>query len=160
MTGPYTLEHAVALWMSRSTRDGDCLNGPGNTYGRVHFEGIYMQAHRAVYLVHNGPIPQGLVVRHTCDNPRCVEPAHLLVGTYRDNNMDKFERGRQPVGADHYKATKTAGEIAAIVHEYLTTPQTQRQLAAKHGVSQGAISLWARGKQRRDSRGARVRAAL
>jgi hypothetical protein len=60
-------------------------------YGSV--QGV--PAHRIVWAHHNGPIPDGLVIRHACDNPPCVNPGHLLVGTVRDNIHDMLGRGRQ-----------------------------------------------------------------
>lgn len=59
------------------------------------------QAHRVVWEHANGPIPEGLVVRHKCDNPICLEVRHLLLGTIADNNRDRDERGRRraPSGA-------------------------------------------------------------
>ena len=53
--------------------------------------------HRLVWEAHNAePIPEGQVIRHTCDNPSCCNPNHLLIGTMKDNVDDMFERGRNP----------------------------------------------------------------
>lgn len=58
-------------------------------------------AHRFLYEALNGRISPSLVVRHTCDNPPCVRPDHLIVGTCADNTRDKIERGRD------WNSTKT-----------------------------------------------------
>ena len=54
-------------------------------------------AHRMSWELHNGPIPKGLIVLHRCDNPPCVKPSHLFVGTPKDNSDDKCSKGRQYV---------------------------------------------------------------
>jgi hypothetical protein len=66
-------------------------------YGRYRKAG----AHRIVFAYHNGGLDPNLVVRHTCDNPLCVNPDHLLSGTHADNMRDKVDRGR------HYQQKKT-----------------------------------------------------
>ncbi len=53
-----------------------------------------LKAHRVSWNIHHGPIPLGRIVMHTCDNPGCVNPAHLRLGSYRDNNLDKAIKGR------------------------------------------------------------------
>lgn len=62
-----------------------------------------LRAHRVAYWLTTGEWPADHVVRHTCDNPPCVNPAHLLLGTHSDNTQDKMDRGRQPVNANSLK---------------------------------------------------------
>jgi hypothetical protein len=64
-------------------------------YGRVHIpKGKPVPAHRFSYELVNGPIPDGLRVLHHCDNPPCVNPVHLFVGTQADNGRDMVAKGR------------------------------------------------------------------
>jgi hypothetical protein len=63
-------------------------------YGYAQFNGAAISAHRLSYALHNGPIPAGYVVRHMCDTPACVNPWHLLLGTYADNTQDAKRRNR------------------------------------------------------------------
>jgi hypothetical protein len=58
-------------------------------------DGRRERAHRASYSLFVGAIPEGMVVRHKCDNPPCVNPRHLQVGTLGDNNQDTWDRGRR-----------------------------------------------------------------
>lgn len=87
-----------ACWIWRGCFDGDPRSGPNprGQYGRFALDGYHMiAAHRASYLLFNGEIPAGLQVRHTCDNPPCVNPSHLVVGTVQDNADDAVARGRE-----------------------------------------------------------------
>lgn len=63
-------------------------------YGLFFYRGKHLNAHRVVWMLFNGPIPEGLVVRHKCDNPPCVNPNHLELGTHKDNTKDMLERRR------------------------------------------------------------------
>jgi hypothetical protein len=79
-------------------RHNDCWPWVGTTlpsgYGKFNSRGEWFLAHRRSYELEHGEIPTGLIVRHSCDNPSCVNPRHLLVGTHKDNTQDMIARGR------------------------------------------------------------------
>ena len=60
------------------------------------FNGKHTKAHRISWLIHNGKIPEGKSVLHTCDVPLCVNPAHLYLGTEKENGWDRAVRSRMP----------------------------------------------------------------
>jgi hypothetical protein len=76
-------------------------------HGSVQWNGKKTTAHRAMWMQTNGPIPEGLCVLHRCDNPPCVRPDHLFLGTKRDNTADMWSKGRQ-AGSPAENAVKTA----------------------------------------------------
>lgn len=81
--------------------EGDCWNFTGSWrsrfgYGRISaggHRGPGLQAHRAMYELYVGPVPEGQWLRHDCDNPLCCNPHHLRPGTAADNMRDQFEHG-------------------------------------------------------------------
>lgn len=79
----------------------------GIGYGRVFFDGRRQLAHRVSWQIAHGPIAPGLVVCHQCDNPRCVRPEHLFLGTLKDNAQDAKRKGRlvHKRGLEHWTAT-------------------------------------------------------
>lgn len=92
----------IARFWSRCEQRGDCLiwtgatNKPGG-YGQIRLGGklrVIVRVHRLAYELTFGAIPDGLIVRHTCDNTLCCEPGHLELGTQTDNMRDMIERGR------------------------------------------------------------------
>lgn len=75
------------LWTGATAR-GYGTFGSGGQFGRN------VLAHRFAWQRKNGPIPAGMVICHSCDNPPCVNPAHLWIGTHADNVADKIAKGR------------------------------------------------------------------
>lgn len=97
-----------------------------------------VRAHRVAWELANGPIPAGMDVLHHCDNPSCVYPAHLFLGTQSDNILDCVSKGRfnRPFGEGNWKAKLTASQVKEIRQ---ATELSQRKLAEKYHVSQWTI---------------------
>lgn len=117
-------------------------------YGRVHFgrRNQYIKAHRASWLIANGALPpKGFGVLHRCDNPGCVNPAHLFLGTHADNMHDMFAKGRRTaktgtVGEKNFSAKITEKDVLEIRALYAKGGITQEALGKKFGLSQYPIS--------------------
>lgn len=71
-------------------------------YGWIRHGNKTLIAHRVSYALHKGEIPDGMLVMHTCDNPECTNPDHLVLGTDADNQADKVSKGRQYSGERHH----------------------------------------------------------
>ncbi len=106
-------------------------------------------AHRAAWIFTHGPIPAGLEVCHRCDNPTCVNPAHLFLGSHAENMEDAARKQRFPHrgGSDNPAARLTAEQVAAIRETYQARGVTQQALAIRYGVSRPQISHIVRGKR-------------
>ena len=126
------------LWTGATTYYG---------YGSIDIDGRPYRAHRLSWELHNGSIPEGLNVLHTCDNPPCVRPDHLWLGTHAENMRDRDFKGRlvpPPIrrGEDANAAKLTAEQVLAIRED----TRSLRLIAADYDVSRSAISLIRRRK--------------
>lgn len=107
-------------------------------YGMVRYKGSYVGAHRVVWLETFGPVPAGLWVLHTCDNPPCFNPAHLWLGTHQENMLDKVAKRRDnsPHSERHPRTRLTAEQVRAIRDD----TRSDRIVGLDYGVS--ANTVW------------------
>lgn len=106
-------------------------------YGLIHRDGRTVYAHRVAWELVNGSIPRGTKVLHTCDNRRCVNIAHLYLGSHQDNMDDMMQKLRQPHGPRNGHAKLTIAEVHAI----RAATGTHDEIAASFDVSRSLISL-------------------
>ena len=105
-------------------------------YGRIGTDWGTDNASRVSWVLHNGPIPDGLHVLHKCDNPPCTNPEHLFLGTPMDNTQDKISKGRCNAvkGEAHPNAKLTGDGVTEIYSRYLSGEQ-MKLLAEEFGVT-------------------------
>lgn len=117
----------------------ECVSHPKDKdgYCKVQRNRKTLKVHRYVYEKEKGTIPDGYVVMHTCDNPTCINPDHLVTGTHNDNQQDKVRKNRQATGAKNGAAILTAAQVEAIRCSDLSC----RQLSKIYGVHFSTISL-------------------
>ena len=133
-------------------------------YGCFHYGSSSIRAHRFSYQQHNGPIKEHDCVCHSCDNPKCVNPAHLWIGTRAENNADKEakKRGVHPVQSSGESNTNyvltTPEVIAARVMSRKGLPQAR--IAKLLDVSTSAVCLIVNGERRVDETERRVSACV
>jgi hypothetical protein len=125
----------------------------GHGYGRFKANGITYMAHRYAWMMSNhSSIPRGFCICHGCDNPACVNPQHLFLGTVADNNADKQRKGRQAKGEQlaHPRARGERNGNSRLTQEQVerikSDGRSQRKIAADYGVTQSAIWMIKNGK--------------
>lgn len=115
---------------------GHCSKG----YGRMTVAKKGVLVHRLAYELSVGPIPGGLDVLHTCDNPKCVRPSHLFLGNDADNMTDKTQKGRQARGQGHGNAKLTEDAVKQIKSLYRKNVYgLTKRLANQFGVTETCI---------------------
>ncbi len=152
--GAYRKQNGLALgarsrdlrtrFASHTRRDeGGCLVWTGRAtdrrgYGVITIEGKSRRATRVAWLLAHGEWPHSdLFVCHTCDNPACVEPSHLFLGTAAANNLDAKTKGRNARGERVGGAKLSEQDVALIRQEF----GSHKQIAAKYGVSATLVGL-------------------
>lgn len=118
-------------WIAGKDRDG---------YGKFKVGGVDRIAHRLIWESFYGEIPHGLNVCHHCDNPGCVNPEHLFVGTHADNAADRGSKNRQAKGEQcASNVILTADEVVRIREEYSNGGISQTVLGEKYGVARTTV---------------------
>jgi hypothetical protein len=125
------------IWFGSGTSEG---------YGRFEINGRKILAHRFSYERFVGSIPNGIMVLHTCDQPSCVNPKHLFLGTNQTNTDDKVRKGRHAKGIDHsYWCRGEQMHMSKLTEDLVimarNDPRSQQVIADSLGVSQTLISL-------------------
>jgi len=107
-------------------------------YGQINRNNSKIKAHRASYELFVGPIPDGMSVCHRCDNPLCVNPTHLFLGTHADNMKDMVVKKRSLHGSKHHGSKLTEEQVKWILS---VKDITYKQIASVLNVSESLIKL-------------------
>ena|SRR3990167_3201580 len=119
------------IWLASRSKEG---------YGHFYYGGP-QQAHRVSWRIAHGNVPPGKLVLHHCDNPPCVNPSHLYVGTDADNVKDQVARGRlrRARGVDAGLAKLTEGQVITIRRMYAAGKCSLPQLSHQFGIAVNAV---------------------
>lgn len=160
MNIPYSDDKFKAVFWSRVDKQSstDCWPWVAgrfqNGYGAISRFHKTLKAHRLAFEMTHGPIPEAAVVCHTCDNPPCCNPAHLFLGSNRDNTLDCIAKGRYNAfkvphtrGEQRYNAKLSDAAVRAIRDLYAEGRYTQARLAHMFNVSAFTVSSVVRGKK-------------
>lgn len=127
----YDIEQNSGCWVWNYTRTS-------NNYGLLTINGEQVPAHRFAYQWFIGEISDGLFVCHSCDNPPCVNPSHLFLGTHSDNMRDASDKGRLKnggrEGAKNGRAKLTEDDVRAIRAASGTLHEIAEQFGVKHAI--------------------------
>lgn len=125
-------------WIGAKKRSG---------YGNFYMHGKYLGAHRASFVLFRGDIPASTYICHSCDNPSCVNPDHLFVGTPKQNQEDMTRKGRdtRKKGAGHY-LSKLDDDKVVEIRLRREHGDSLKDIASAYDVSEATISLVARRK--------------
>lgn len=140
--------HVAAFYRSFRLTDSGCWEWTGGKvkgYGRLGFEGSELRAHRLSWAIHKGRVPTGVSVLHVCDNPPCVNPEHLFLGTQTDNVADREAKGRgRWARGQGASGTKLSDDEVKEIRK-LHGSTTQRAVGARFKVHHSTIGqIWRR----------------
>ena len=137
------------FWQKVDKKSQDeCWNWTACTRGKnrpsIIQDNRHLLASRVSWTIHNGPVPAGGLILHTCDSELCVNPHHLYLGDYSDNNQDRESRNPGTAGMI---SRLGASNIQNIIDLYKTGLYNQNSLAKKFGISLSYISMLIAGKR-------------
>ena len=139
----YLAQVAERFWARVDKGDG-CWTWSGpllkGGYGHTTLFNKSMGAHRAAWIIEHGVIPEDLVVCHHCDNPLCVRPSHLFLGTIVENNRDKTIKGHDLRG-EQVGTAKLTAEAVREIRQADEAGQSHREIAKEYGVDRSTIWL-------------------
>lgn len=153
---PRAIKPVAEKWarhVSRGNGPDACWLWIGGTrgsqgYGAFKANGVMDSAHQVSWVLHRGPIPEGMQVLHNCptgDNPLCVKPDHLWLGTHAQNMADRNAKKRQAKGEQAAHAKLTDQQVEEI-RKLAAGNAKQREIANAFGVSQTVVSVVVRGE--------------
>ena len=136
-------EPMSGCWLWTACRDG-------HGYGMFRMDGTTLRANRVSYERYVGPIASGQIVRHKCDNPRCINPNHLELGTYKENTADMHKRHRAankgPKGTAHPKVLLTDAQVLEIRALWNKGGMYLKEIAMRYGIAVSTVRSIAGGK--------------
>jgi hypothetical protein len=110
------IAHKLVTYNISKSGCWECVSHKPNSdgYPKITIRGKIMSIHRYYFEKYNGVIPRGLIVRHTCDNRKCINPDHLVMGTHKDNALDRVSRNRSAVGIASGQSKLTEDQVRFI----------------------------------------------
>jgi hypothetical protein len=136
----------IERFWTKVDKSGDCWEYKGGKkvdgYGVYHLNKKTVRAHRYSWEISNGPIPEGLLVCHRCDNPGCVNPDHLFLGTQIDNMQDSIKKGRfvKREGENNPRSILTEKKVLTIRADYeAMEKKNMAELGRKYDIPAGQI---------------------
>jgi hypothetical protein len=118
------------IWLGLKSQKG---------YGSISYQGKGVRTHRLAWQLTNGQIPPGMMVCHSCDNPSCINPDHLFLGTNSDNQKDRVSKGRKnrgefKKGESHWCSKLTRAQVDEMRRIRQTTGLSESKLAKMFGI--------------------------
>mgnify|MGYP001561025647 CR=1 FL=1 len=133
----YNPENACIEWISTMFNNG---------YGQITINRVKKSAHVASWEFHNKKSANGYFIMHKCDNKKCINPEHLMLGTNSLNQKDKILKNRQAKGTD-FPSAKLNDDKVREIHKLLNSGMKQTEIAKIYNIDQSIISEIKSGKR-------------